>query len=50
MDFMRKPTCKRSARLHARGYTATPVIVTPAGAIALEPNDEELAEIIAATA
>jgi len=37
------------ARLHARGHTATPVVVTPAGAISVEPSDEELAKIIAAT-
>lgn len=37
-------------RLHAQGLTATPVIVTPAGAVSMEPDDEGLARIIAATA
>lgn len=37
------------ASLHALGLTATPVIVTPAGKISVEPSDEELATIIAAT-
>ena len=44
----REPGIK--TRLHARGLTSTPVVVTPAGTIAMEPSDEELATIIAATA
>lgn len=28
--------------VHAAGYFATPVVVTPAGAIYVEPTDEEL--------
>ena len=36
--------------LHRAGYHATPVIVTPAGDRYMEPSDELLAEIIAATA
>lgn len=36
-------------RLHDQGLLATPVIVTPAGAISVEPSDEGLARIIAAT-
>lgn len=38
------------SRLHARGLTATPVVVTPAGEISVEPTDDELATVIAATA
>lgn len=37
-------------QLHDKGLIATPVVVTPAGTLAVEPSDEELAEIIAATA
>lgn len=37
------------SRLHAAGYLATPVVVTPAGALFVEPTDEELAVIVAAT-
>ena len=29
-------------RLHAAGYRATPVVLTPGGAIAMEPSDTEL--------
>ncbi len=37
-------------RLHARDLVATPVVVTPAGGLWVEPSDEVLAEIVAATA
>lgn len=37
-------------RLHGDGYLATPVVVTPSGDLSVEPSDEELTEIIAATA
>jgi glutaredoxin len=37
-------------RLHAGGYLATPVVVTPTGAAFVEPSDEVLAEILAASA
>ncbi len=37
-------------RLHAAGYRATPVVVTPDGRLAVEPDDDALAEFIAATA
>jgi glutaredoxin len=33
--------------VHAAGYFATPVVVTPAGAIYVEPTDEELGAIVA---
>ena len=33
--------------VHAAGYFATPVVVTPAGAIYMEPTDEELDAIVA---
>ena len=36
--------------LHELGHMVTPVVVTPAGDISVEPSDEELAAIIAATA
>jgi glutaredoxin len=36
--------------LHARGFLATPVVVTPAGDAEVEPTDETLDRIIAATA
>ncbi len=36
-------------RLHAAGYVATPVVVTPAGMLFVEPTDDELATIVAAT-
>jgi glutaredoxin len=29
-------------RLHAAGYLATPVVLTPGGSIAMEPSDAEL--------
>lgn len=37
-------------RLHDLGLASTPVVVTPAGAVSVEPSDDELDEIIAATA
>ena len=37
-------------RLHDTGLVATPVVVTPAGGIFVEPTDTELAAIIASTA
>jgi glutaredoxin len=37
-------------RLHDAGYVSTPVIVTPTGDIFVEPSDERLAAIVAATA
>jgi mycoredoxin len=33
--------------VHAAGYFATPVVVTPAGTIYVEPTDEELDVIVA---
>ena len=35
------------ALVHGAGYFATPVVVTPAGVIYVEPTDEELDEIVA---
>jgi glutaredoxin len=35
-------------RLHARELVATPVVVSPAGGLWMEPSDEILAEIIGA--
>jgi glutaredoxin len=35
------------AQLHAAGYVATPVVVTPAGMLYVEPTDDELAAIVA---
>jgi glutaredoxin len=37
-------------RLHEAGYRSTPVVVTPDGTLAMEPSDEILAHLIAATA
>jgi len=37
-------------RLHDAGYVATPVVVTPTGDVFVEPSDERLAAIVAATA
>ena len=37
-------------QLHDAGYVATPVIVTPTGGIFVEPSDEQLDVILAATA
>ena len=37
-------------RLHGMGYVVTPVVVPPVGEIELEPSDEVLAAMIAATA
>jgi hypothetical protein len=37
-------------RLHDAGYLSTPVIVTPTGDLFVEPSDERLAAIVAATA
>ena len=37
-------------RLHDAGLVATPVVVTPAGDVFVEPTDTELAVIIASTA
>jgi glutaredoxin len=37
-------------RLHDADYLSTPVILTPAGGIFMEPSDEELVTILAATA
>jgi hypothetical protein len=37
-------------RLHDLGHVATPVVVPPTGKVMVEPSDEQLAEIIAATA
>jgi glutaredoxin len=34
--------------VHAAGYFSTPVIVTPSGAIYMEPSDDELDAIVAA--
>lgn len=36
-------------RLHAAGHVATPVLVTPTGGILVEPSDEDLAVLIAAS-
>jgi glutaredoxin len=36
------------SRVHAAGYFATPVVVTPAGVIYMEPSDPELDAIVAA--
>ncbi len=36
-------------RLHDAGWMATPVVVTPAGELHVEPSDEILDEIVAAT-
>jgi len=33
--------------VHAAGFFATPVVVTPAGAIYVEPTNEELGAIVA---
>jgi glutaredoxin len=35
------------ALVHAAGYFATPVVVTPAGAVYMEPSDDELDSIVA---
>lgn len=35
-------------RLHAAGYLATPVVLTPGGSIAVEPSDTELDAMIGA--
>lgn len=40
----------RRQRLHDLGLVSTPVVVTPAGTVSVEPSDDELDEIIAATA
>jgi glutaredoxin len=37
------------ARVNAAGYHATPVIVTPAGQVLVEPSDEELDRIVASS-
>ena len=37
-------------RLHDAGLVVTPVVVTPAGDVFIEPSDAELAAIIASTA
>ncbi len=37
-------------RLHVRGLRSTPVVVTPDGRVEMEPTDEVLAVLIAATA
>jgi glutaredoxin len=34
--------------VHAAGYFSTPVVVTPSGAIYMEPSDDELDAIVAA--
>jgi glutaredoxin len=36
-------------RLHALGYTATPVVVTTLGAIHVEPDDDALGAIVSAS-
>lgn len=36
-------------RLHDMGHAATPVLVTPNGAVFVEPTDDQLAAIILAT-
>jgi glutaredoxin len=36
------------ALVHGAGYFATPVVVTPSGAIYVEPSDDELEAIVAA--
>lgn len=36
------------AGLHDRGLTATPVVITPAGEVLVEPSDPELEALIAA--
>jgi glutaredoxin len=38
------------ARLHAQGYTNTPVVVSPSGEVAVEPSDEVLDDLIALSA
>jgi glutaredoxin len=35
------------AQVHAAGYFATPVVLTPAGRLFVEPSDEELRGIVA---
>lgn len=37
-------------RLHEAGLQSTPVVVIPDGTLAMEPSDEVLADLIAATA
>lgn len=36
------------AVVHAAGYTHTPVVITPQGALFMEPSDEELMGIVTA--
>jgi mycoredoxin len=36
--------------VHGAGYGSTPVVITPQGALFMEPSDEELAGIVAAAA
>jgi len=33
--------------VHAAGYFATPVVVTPTGAVFVEPSDDELGALVA---
>ena len=47
-DYLRIDEDEAAAELvHGAGYFATPVVVTPAGVIYVEPTDEELAAIVA---
>jgi glutaredoxin len=36
------------SRVHAAGYFATPVVVTPGGRLSVEPEDDELGAIVVA--
>ncbi len=48
-DYLRIDEDEAAAELvHGAGYFATPLVITPAGVIYVEPTDEELAEIVAA--
>jgi len=50
-DYLRIDEDEAAGELvHAAGYFATPVVVTPAGVIYVEPTDEELDAIVAAFA
>ena len=45
-DYLRIDEDEAAGELvHGAGYFATPVVVTPAGVIYVEPTDEELATI-----
>ncbi len=47
-DYLRVDEDEAARELvHGAGYFATPVVVTPAGVIYVEPTDEEMATIVA---